>query len=155
MRKTIKSIATNDRLRYYGNIHRSQGCWPGPQGLLIFCKHKDASTYQKARRSCKRQLDYTENTKCYKRLLVKNDRGSDQSIDKSSFFALLLVMRQSRVIFISKLCRLESRLSRPSRVLKMVINKVRCNGHPLVLHAINKQRPIPQYSTRLVKQRFK
>ena len=149
MRKTImygwesrvksKSIATNDRLRYYGNMHRFQGCWPGPQVLLIFCKHKGASNYQKTRRSCKRWLDYTENTKCYKiSILVKNDRGSDQSIDKSSLFALLLVMRQGSVISISKLCREGSRLSRPSGVLKMVIKEVWSNGYHLVLHATNK-----------------
>ena len=130
-----KSIATNDRLGYYGNMHRSQGCWPGPQGLLIICKHKVPLPIRKL----ERWLDYTENMKCYKRLiLVKNDRGSDQSIDKSSLFALLLVMRQGSVICISKQCRLEPRLSRSSGVLKMVINKVRCYGHPLLLHAINK-----------------
>ena len=130
-----KSIATNDRLGYYGNMHRSQGCWPGPQGLLIVCKHKVPLPIRKL----ERWLDYTENTKCYKRLiLVKNGRGSDQSIDKSSLFALLLVMRQGSVICISKLCRLEPRLSRSSGVLKMVINKVRCYGHPLLLHVINK-----------------
>ena len=38
-----KSTVTNDRFRNYGNTHRSQGCRPGLQGRLIFCKHKDAS----------------------------------------------------------------------------------------------------------------
>ena len=49
-------------------------------------------TFQKARRSCKRLLDYRENTKCYKRLLlVKNDSRSNQSINESILFSLLLV----------------------------------------------------------------
>ena len=54
-----------------------------------------------------------------------------------------------------KLCKQESRLSRQSGVLKLVINKIWYNGHPLLLDAINKQCPPPQYSMRLVKQRFK
>ena len=96
-------------------------------------------TFQKARRSCKRWLDYRENKKCYKRLLlVKNDSGSDRSIDKSYLFALLLVIRQGSAICILKLCRLDSRLRRRSGVLKLVINKIRRNEHPLLLHAIRK-----------------
>ena len=113
-------------------------------------------TIQKARRSCKRWFDYRENTKCFNILsLVKNDSGSEQSIDKSSLFALLLVMRQSSTTCIFKLCNLESRLWRQPGVLKLDINKIWYNGHLLLLDAINKQCPPQQYSMPLVKQRFK
>ena len=37
-------------------------------GILIFCKYKGASYNSEG--SCKRWLDYRENTKCYKRLIL-------------------------------------------------------------------------------------
>ena len=122
-RVAIPKLVQRNCLRYWQ--------WGRGIGLRIYLRY--------CRRSCKRWLDYKENIECFKRLLlIKNNSGSNQSIDKSSLFALLLVMRQGSAICILKLCRLGSRLWWSSGVLKLVINKIRRKGHPLLLHAINK-----------------
>ena len=106
-----------------------------------FGKNQKISKYYEndCRRCCKIFLDCKENTNYHKRLLlVKIDSGSNQSVVRSFSFALLLVMCPDNTIGILKLCRLESRLQIPSEVLKLGTNKIRFNGHPILLHAINK-----------------
>ena len=132
-----KSNTADDRLRVMGIHIDLRPVQLAPSDFWFSVKILIPFTFQKAIRSRKRSLDYRENKKCYKRLLLVNNHGvSDQSVDKSSLFTLLLVMHQGSVICILKLCRLEPRLWRPSGVLYLVINKVRSNGHPLLLHPI-------------------